>query len=133
LGIRPFLIADSLIGVVSQRLVRRICSHCKENYQPSEWEKKYLKDPAITELYRGTGCDLCNGSGYFGRTLVYECLAVDRELSRLVDSQAELNVIMDKAKDNGFVDIFATTVTKVKEGVTTSEEAARVLGNVRYV
>ena len=133
LGIRPFLIADSLIGVVSQRLVRRICNHCKESYKADEWEKTYLKDPSITELYRGVGCEVCNGSGYFGRTLVYECLMVDRELSRLIDNRAELNVILDKAKENGFVDIFATTVTKVKAGVTTAEEAVRVLGNVRYL
>ena len=133
LGVRPFLIADSLIGVVSQRLVRRICRNCKEAYVPSEWEKDYLKDKSINELYKGKGCELCNESGYFGRTLVYECLSVDKELSRLIDSQAELRVISDKARENGFVDIFATTVAKVKEGITTTEEAVRVLGHIRYV
>ncbi|MCD6139111.1 MAG: type II/IV secretion system protein [Deltaproteobacteria bacterium] len=133
LGIRPFLIADSLIGVVSQRLVRRICNNCKEEYRPSEQELIYLKDPSIRKLYRGRGCEVCNGSGYFGRTLVYELLVVDKELSRLIDQEAELNIINKKAKEKGFVDIFAVTVAKVKQGITTAEEAVRVLGHVRYV
>ncbi len=133
LGIRPFLVADSLIGVVSQRLVRRICNNCKEEYRPSEQELIYLKDRSIQKLYRGRGCEVCDGSGYFGRTLVYELLVVDKELSQLIDQEAELNIISKRAKERGFVDIFAVTVAKVKEGITTAEEAVRVLGHVRYV
>jgi type II secretory ATPase GspE/PulE/Tfp pilus assembly ATPase PilB-like protein len=132
LGIRPFLIGDSLIGVVSQRLVRRICNHCKEEYVPSEEEKAYLQDPSITKLYRGKGCDLCNGSGYLGRTLVYEVLSIDKGLSRLINEETELSAITDRAKASGFVDMFAVTVVKVKEGITTAEEAVRVLGHIRY-
>lgn len=133
LGIRPFLIADSLIGVVSQRLVRRICNSCKEEYESSEQEKVYLKDPSITKLYRGKGCEVCNGSGYFGRTLVYELLTVDRELSLLIDREAELKQVTDMAKEHGFKEIFDITVAKVKQGVTTAEEAVRVLGHLRQV
>jgi len=132
LGIRPFLIGDSLIGVVSQRLVRRICNHCREAYAPSEEEKAYLQDPSITELYRGRGCDLCNGSGYLGRTLVYEVLSIDKELSRLINEEVELSVITDKAKARGFVEMFSVTAAKVKEGITTTAEAVRTLGHVRY-
>ncbi len=132
LGIKPFLIADCLIGVVSQRLARRICNKCKEGYVPDEWEKTYLRAPSIEKLYRGRGCDVCNGSGYFGRTLVYEVLSVDKELSRLIAQEAELSVITEKAKHSGFVDIFDVTVEKVKRGITTAEEAVRVLGHLRY-
>jgi general secretion pathway protein E/type IV pilus assembly protein PilB len=131
LGIRSFLIGDSLIGVVSQRLVRRICNSCKESYDASDWEKSYLKDPSITELFRGTGCEVCNGSGYFGRTLVYELLTVDKELSRLIDQEADLSVISEKARESGFVDIFDITVEKVKQGITSVEEAIRILGHIR--
>lgn len=131
LGIRPFLIADSLIGVVSQRLVRRICNACKEDYEPPEWEKIYLKDPSIKKLYRGKGCEVCNGSGYFGRTLVYEMMTIDKELSLLIDREVELKQVTDKAKENGFMDIFEVTAAKVKQGVTTAEEAVRVMGHVR--
>jgi general secretion pathway protein E/type IV pilus assembly protein PilB len=131
LGIRPFLIADSLIGVVSQRLIRRICSACKEEYEPSEWEKEYLKDPSITMLYRGKGCEICNGSGYFGRTLVYELLPIDKELSLLINREVELDQITERAKEKGFVDIFDITVAKVKQGITTVEDAVRTMGHLR--
>jgi type II secretory ATPase GspE/PulE/Tfp pilus assembly ATPase PilB-like protein len=131
LGIRPFLIADSLIGIVSQRLIRRICSACKEEYEPSEWEKEYLKDPSIKTLYRGKGCEICNGSGYFGRTLVYELLAIDKELSLLIDKEVELSQITERAKEKGFVDIFDITVAKVKQGITTVEDAVRIMGHLR--
>ena len=89
LDIRPFLIADSLIGVVSQRLVRKLCTNCKVQYHPEDWEKKYLKDDHLDVLYRGEGCDVCGGSGYFGRTLVYELLTVDQKLAQLIDKDAE--------------------------------------------
>jgi type II secretory ATPase GspE/PulE/Tfp pilus assembly ATPase PilB-like protein len=131
LGIRPFLIADSLIGVVSQRLVRKICNSCRETYQPAPWEKEYLKDDTVTELQRGRGCEVCNGSGYFGRTLVYELLAVDKGLSKLIDREADLSLIAEKANESGFVSIFDTTVAKVKQGITTTEEAVRILGHIR--
>ncbi|MBW1612451.1 MAG: secretion system protein E [Desulfobacterium sp. 4572_20] len=131
LGIRPFLIADSLIGVVSQRLIRRICNACKEEYKPSEWEKEYLKDPSIKTLYRGKGCEICNGSGYFGRTLVYELLPIDKELSLLIDKEVELDQITERAKEKGFVDIFDITVAKVKQGITTVEDAVRIMGHLR--
>ncbi|MDY6878698.1 MAG: GspE/PulE family protein [Desulfatiglans sp.] len=133
LGVRSFLIADSLIGVVSQRLVRKICNACKEAYIPSDSEKAYLKDSSPYELYRGKGCAVCNGSGYFGRTLVYELLTVDKDLSRLIDQEAELGMILEKASQNGFVNMFDVTVQKVKEGITSAEEAIRVLGNIRQV
>lgn len=131
LGVRPFLISDSLIGVVSQRLVRKICNNCKEPYTPSESEKKYLMDSSITELYRGKGCEICDGSGYFGRTLVYEMLTVNKELSILIEQVSDISLISKNAKESGFVDIFDVTVDKVKQGITTAEEAVRTLGNIR--
>ena len=131
LGIHPFLIADSLIGVVSQRLVRRICKNCKESYQPIQKERDYLKEPGLDLLYRGRGCEVCGGSGYLGRTLVYELLTIDNELSRLVDQNVDMSDFAQKAQEDNFVDIFDITVRKVKEGITTTEEAVRVLGNIR--
>ncbi|MCP3876747.1 MAG: Flp pilus assembly complex ATPase component [Desulfobacteraceae bacterium] len=131
MGIRPFLIADSLVGVVSQRLVRQICPECKVEYEAQNWEKRYLKSSDIRVLYKGKGCDLCNGSGYFGRTLVYELLTIDNELSQLIDQKSEVSDIRRKAKEKGFRDIFHITVTKVKQGITTVEESMRVLGDLR--
>ena len=131
LGIRPFLIADSLIGVVSQRLVRRICDSCKTSYTPTAWEKQYLQEDPLKHLYRGQGCEVCNGSGYFGRTLVYELLTVDAKLGELIDQDAEASLLKETAAHNGFVDIFDVTKRKVMAGITTVEEAVRVLGNIR--
>jgi type II secretory ATPase GspE/PulE/Tfp pilus assembly ATPase PilB-like protein len=131
LGIRPFLIADSLIGVVSQRLVRKICNACKTAYRPNQWEQNYLQSADLEKLYRGKGCEVCGGSGYFGRTLVYELLAVDQKLSRYIDQDVEMSTIEKIAADNGYVHIFDVTARKVKEGVTTVHEAVRVLGNIR--
>ena len=131
LGIRPFLIADSLIGVVSQRLVRKICVNCKTAYQPSEWEERYLRNGDIPELYRGKGCDICNNTGYFGRTLVYELLTVDRDLALMIEQGADVHQLSAKSKASGYVDIFDITSKKVLAGITTTEEALRTLGNVR--
>jgi type II secretory ATPase GspE/PulE/Tfp pilus assembly ATPase PilB-like protein len=131
LGVRPYLVADSLIGVVSQRLVRKICNNCREPYVPSTREKRYLGDAAIDTLYRGKGCDLCGGTGYFGRTLVYELLTVGRELALLVEQGADLRHLMEVARQDGYVDMFDITVQKVRGGITTAQEAMRTLGNIR--
>jgi len=132
LGVRPFLIADSLIGVVNQRLIRRICNACKTAYSPSDKEKAYLDDGSINTLYKGTGCEVCSGSGYFGRTLVYEILEVHKELALLIEQEADLRLIMEKIQQNGYVDMAGTTIAKVKQGITTSEEALRTLGNMSH-
>ena len=131
LGIRPFLIADALIGIVNQRLVRKICNSCRKAYEPPDSEKAYLKDLSITELYRGEGCEICNGSGYFGRTLVYEILAVNRKLAMLIEKEADMNLLLAEASEHTHIDIFAVTVEKVKQGITSTEEAVRILGNIR--
>ncbi len=131
LGVRSFLISDSLLGVVSQRLVRKICENCKEAYAPEDWEKAYLRDSSVTEIYRGKGCEVCDGTGYFGRTLVYEILVVDTELARLIGQDADPSLLAQKAQESGFKDIFQVTVRKVKEGITTTQEAMRVLGHTR--
>ncbi len=131
LGIKSYLIADSLIGVVSQRLVRKICSSCKLSYAPQDWEKKYLKDDTITQLYRGKGCKNCNGSGYLGRTLIYEILTVDKALSLMIEQEVDLGVMTEKINENNFIDIFQVMSQKVKKGTTTTREAVRILGKVR--
>jgi type II secretory ATPase GspE/PulE/Tfp pilus assembly ATPase PilB-like protein len=111
--------------------VRKICSKCKKPYQPQEWEKAYLGSPTIKELYRGTGCKLCNGSGYFGRTLVYELLSIDDALARMIAQDAQISQIADRAKEKGFMDIYSVATEKVKQGITTTEEAVRVLGRTK--
>jgi general secretion pathway protein E/type IV pilus assembly protein PilB len=131
LGVRPFLIADSLIGILSQRLVRKICNACKTSYTPPEWEKSYLKSASLDQLHKGEGCEVCDGSGYFGRTLVYELLTVNRDISLLIEQEADLGVISEKARENQFVDMFDVMRNKVTQGLTTTSEAVRILGTIR--
>jgi len=133
LGIRPFLIADSLIGVVNQRLVRKICSACRRPYRPADWERTYLNDPSLDELYQGNGCEVCNGTGYFGRTLVYEILAIDRDMAILIEQEADMSLLFAKARERGHIDIVDVTRAKVKQGITTTDEAVRILGSIRTV
>ena len=130
LGIPPFMLADSLIGVVSQRLVRKICENCRESYQPGEEELEYLGDPGITELFHGVGCDVCGHTGYVGRSLIYEILDVNRTLSALIGSDVDQETLTQEAEKNGFKNIFATAVIKARQGITTVAEVRRVLGNV---
>jgi len=125
------MMAESLIGVVSQRLVRIICPHCEEKYAPTRKELDYL-GVNVKELRRGTGCDACNNTGYLGRTLVYEILVVDREIRKLMEGGADLTEIEDTMEIKGFQTMFDIGVKKVVDGTTTVEELERVLGRTRF-
>ncbi len=127
LGMPPFTLADSLKGIVSQRLVRRICTHCKESYAPDRDELALLGEE-VALLYRGKGCEVCDGSGYLGRTLIYEILAVDQELAFLISEDADLKRFSKAAVAAGFRDIHSVAREKVKQGITTLAEMRRVLG-----
>ena len=129
LGIASFMLADVMVGVVSQRLVRRICAECKEEYKPSEEELLYLGDKTIQTLWRGRGCEACGGSGVHGRSLIYEILRGSRELSAQIGRDASVDILLQTAKDNGFRDIFDNARTKVKRGELSVEEMIRVLGH----
>ncbi len=131
LGIKPYLLADALTGVVSQRLLRKICNNCKVSYAPKEWEKRYLQDNDLEKLYRGKGCKDCSGSGYLGRTLIYEILTVDKSLSLMIEQEVDMGTMVKKVKGNNFIDIFQVMEQKVKKGITTTKEAIRILGRVR--
>ena len=89
MGIENFLISSSLVGVISQRLVRKLCSYCKEPYEPSEEEKILLdiKQDENVKLYRKRGCHICDRKGYYGRTGVYEILIVTKELRKLINKK----------------------------------------------
>lgn len=131
LGMDTQMLAESLIGVVSQRLVRTICPHCKVKYSPKQEELDYLGASA-DELCRGEGCDACNQSGYIGRTLVYEVLVVDRDVREAMEKDIELTQLEEMLRRKGFKSMFDIAVVKVLRGDTTVEEIQRVLGKTRY-
>ena len=129
LDIPPFMVADALVGVVSQRLVRRICPLCKEEYTPDEEELRYLRDPGIKTLFRGRGCESCGDSGYHGRSLVYEILRIDRKLAAEIGRDVQVDALKEIAVANGFKDIFTNAIEKVKRGEIAVKEMVRVLGH----
>jgi type IV pilus assembly protein PilB len=129
LGIKPFLISSSLIGVIAQRLVRKICLNCRQPYAPSLEEKELLelspKDK--TKLYKGTGCDKCFRTGYHGRTGVFEVMQIDEELKDLIVHEAPEARIREAAIQKGMDTLKMSGIQKVLDGTTTVEETLRVM------
>ena len=124
MNIDSFLITSSLIGVISQRLIRKICTECKTSYEASIGEKKALRvpiDESLT-LYRGSGCEKCNGTGYKGRLGIYEFLQITKPLRNLIDKGAKADDILDKAKELGMRTMRDDAADKVLNGITTIEE-----------
>ena len=130
MGIEPFLVSSSLNGVIAQRLVRIICSECKESYVP---DKESLREIGLTEedikggfLYRGKGCSECLDTGYKGRTGIYEMLVVNDSLRSNILHTSESNIIREKGIENGMISLREDGAAKVMDGITTIEEVLRV-------
>lgn len=142
MGVKPFLITSSIRGIVSQRLVRRICEFCKEE-SPAEAAvadevKEDLKDvkaedldPALLQnmkLYKGKGCEKCNNLGYKGRVAVFEILNMSREVGKLVIDNAPDAKLEETAKQGGMITLKQDGFIKALQGVTTLEEIYRISG-----
>ncbi|WP_336368256.1 type II secretion system ATPase GspE [Marinobacter sp. C2H3] len=127
MGIEPFLISSSLVGIVAQRLVRVLCTHCKEPYTPSEEHCQFLQqDPANPPtIYRARGCEHCNQLGYRGRIGIYEVVEVTEAISNLIHKRAGELDLEHEARTRG-PSIHADGVQKILNGVTTVEEVLRV-------
>lgn len=128
MGIEPYLAATSISGVISQRLVRKICPHCKEKYTASEKEKRilgmeYEKD---LKLYKGKGCTYCSNSGYIGRIGVYEIMEISRELRSSIMINKSTDELRDLAIKNGMKTLKNSCVELVLNGTTTIDELARI-------
>lgn len=129
MGIESFLITSSLIGVMAQRLVRRICRDCKESYEISEREREILADNKlshITHLQRGKGCPACNGTGYRGRLAIHEILPIDREVKELILNRSGDEAIKDYMRRHELNFLLQDGLIKVSQGITTMEEVLRV-------
>jgi type IV pilus assembly protein PilB len=131
MGIEPFLITSSVIGVLAQRLARTICPKCKEAYRPPREAVRRLSEELAEEqdlvLYRGAGCEFCRQTGYKGRTGVYELLVVTDRIRERVVQRASSTEIRDVARSEGFRTMRDDGIRKVLEGVTTIEEILRVV------
>ena len=127
LGIEPFLIASSLEGVIAQRLVRKICEHCKRPYRPSKEELSELGLEGEHTFYRGEGCEHCMGTGYRGRTGIYEVLEVNEEVKRFILKSQDAVEIRNFVRTGGFKSMLEDGIRKVLAGITTPEEVLRAV------
>jgi len=123
-----FLITSSLVGVVSQRLVRKICTDCREEYMAENREKQILGYSLNEELvlYKGKGCDKCNNTGYKGRIGIYEIMELNNHIKDVIDNGGKEEEIFKAALDQGMVTMKEDTSQKVINGITTIQELLRV-------
>ncbi len=128
LGVSADLLASSLLGVLAQRLVRKVCPHCREEYRPPEALLKYYGLPADHVYFRGQGCENCRGRGYLGRTVVAEIFRVDESVKPLIAEDAPLVKISEAAQQAGMRLLRDSAREKVLQGITTVEEIRRVVG-----
>ncbi len=129
MGIEPFLVASSVVAVLAQRLLRKICPDCRRPYRPSDEELTRLGLPLTTPrptFYRGAGCAACSQTGYRGRTGIYELLLMDDDLRRLIGAKADSAAIKQAAIAKGMVPLKQEGAIKVAQGVTTTEEVMRI-------
>jgi type IV pilus assembly protein PilB len=124
MGIEPYLVAGSLLLVCAQRLMRRICKKCKESYIVTDEEVEMSKGDIKpgTTLYRGKGCDICEGTGYKGRTGVYEILSMNKRLRSLLIKGASTEELKKTAVETGMRTLRQDAIEKALTGVSTIEE-----------
>jgi type IV pilus assembly protein PilB len=131
MGVEPFLIAASVIGVLAQRLARNICANCKEPYKPPADALRRvgfkLEDMDSIVFYRGRGCEVCRHSGYKGRLGIFELMLMNEETQDLIVKRAPLSEVRNAALASGMKTLKMDGFQKVVEGRTTVEEVMRVV------
>jgi general secretion pathway protein E len=128
LDIEPFLVSPALVGVVAQRMVRRVCTHCRRpTTAPQEERVIYEREMGEkrTEFFYGQGCNSCANTGYRGRCGVYEIMVMSEELRRMLLNNASAGAIRDKAIAEGMIPMWRDGMLKVKHGITTPYELLR--------
>ena len=126
MDIEPFLVSSGVIGIVAQRLVRKICPRCKTSYKADYSEKTLLNIDDSILLYKGTGCAFCSNTGYKGRTAIHEILALTKDIRELIDARASDDTIRQKSIENGMITLNECCIRLVLNGITTVEELINV-------
>ncbi len=130
-GVEPYLISAALNAILAQRLVRKICQHCKEEHTPTEDMREFLTMQGFTDqkVYKGSGCDRCRKTGYSGRLGIYELLVMDDGLRDLVTRNPDVNQLRKLCRERGLVSLREDGFQKVMKGLTTVDEILRVTEN----
>src|ERR1700731_50843 len=133
MGIEPFLISSSILMSCAQRLVRRVCTNCREEFvpEPELVAKLALAETKDAVFYHGTGCDRCKGRGYLGRVAIIEAIPVSESIRRLIIKRASAAIIKNQAMTEGMKTLRMVGVEKALEGITTLEEIWRVTAEDR--
>lgn len=126
MGVEPFLISSSVIGILAQRLVRVICKKCKQSYAPTEEVLKGLDViERVKELFKGKGCNACKDTGYKGRIGIFELLVVTEELKKMIVDKTSSSAIKKKAIEMGMKTLRDDGLDKVLKGITTADEVIK--------
>ncbi len=135
MGVEPYLIGDALKGMISQRLVRRICPQCREEYTASEEDLRWLGLPPGTRktLYKGKGCPHCYHTGYQGRMGVFEVLVLSRKAKMMISEGRPKAELMELLQKEDFTTLRQNCVRLVLEGITTIEEGMRTINSTEEV
>jgi type II secretory ATPase GspE/PulE/Tfp pilus assembly ATPase PilB-like protein len=130
LGMDKMLLSSTLLAVMSQRLVRKICHYCKEEYSLSENERQIFQKHGlrVAKAYHGTGCSRCGTSGFAGRSSIAEVMVVTSDIRELIFAGASMEAIFQAAQRGGMVPLFIEGLNQVAAGITTLQEIQRVVG-----
>jgi len=127
-GLEPFLVNNTLAGVMAQRLLRKVCANCKEEYEPEKWVKDSLKIHGDITVFRGKGCEKCKNTGYRGRIAAHEILELDAGIREAVARDVSALELRVKALEAGLTSLRDDGMAKAFNGITTLEEVTRVCG-----
>ena len=126
MDVEPYIVASAIVGVIAQRLVKKICTYCKEEYTPEKEELFDWVGEVPEKFYRGRGCPMCNNSGYRGRQGVYEVINMDVELKKMIVRQADDSEISAYLKQIGFKTLGDNVQMLVRDGITTLQEMKKI-------
>ncbi|MDF2546500.1 MAG: type secretion system protein GspE [Anaerosolibacter sp.] len=130
MGIEPYLISSSVVGIVAQRLVKKICDNCKVSYRPDNGEIQLLQIRPDVLLHKGQGCNVCNHTGYKGRTAIHEVMPMTKAVKQLIDSRQNTESLRAAAVEQGMKTLRQSCRQLVLQGVTTSDELLRMTYNL---
>ncbi len=129
IGVPNYLMSGSIIGIIAQRLARKLCSNCRAEKPVDDWERKLLgpEHSDVTKIFKAVGCDKCGGSGYRGRISISEILTIDREMDTLISASAHRSELLELALKKGFITILEDGLQKVIEGSIDLKELMRAV------
>lgn len=129
MGVEPFMIAAVLKTSMAQRLIRKLCPYCREKRKPGSDEKEFFRGLGVPPeyIYEAAGCDKCDGTGYYGRTLIHEYFSWDEEIERLIVAGAKHSELKSYLIKTGMLTLFADGLVKIKDGLTTLAELKLVI------